>query len=230
VTAGSTATVGASTAFLTEVSVGDYIVSAGQTRKVVTVTDNSNLVVDFPWSAGILVQPFTYQKGIADFRDSTGARVVSIDARGHLTHANPWYALAAITVDFRASSSNVAASAWITPTGRSVTYTKRLTSSALKITYQDTLGTLGQFYDGCQWRVLLDGNQIAYFSEADADMPGTWKMSNAAHQTMVTGLAAGSHTVVVQTRGVRGAWGGGTDQCLMGWNQTGSFLLVEEIQ
>lgn len=224
---------GASTAFLTEVTVGDYIVAAGQTRKVTAVNTNTSLSVDFPWSADLLVVAFTVQKGIAEFRNSAGARVLSIDAKGNLTHASPWYAVSNVTLDVRNNSTFSAAGAWINIAQRSVNYTKRLTSSALKVTYQDSLGTLSAYYGGCQWRILIDGTQLAVFSDADfGDTTHAWRMSNAAHQAISLGLAAGAHTINVQTRGDRLAWGGApnTSECLMGWNQIGSFLLVEEIQ
>ena len=225
--AGATAAVGASTAFLSEVTVGDYIVVGGQTRKVTAVTSDTALTVDFAWSANLLVQAFTKQKGIAEFRNSAGATVLTLDARGNLAEATPWYAVTPGNnlSDVRTNSGVAAAGTWVPLAGRSVTYTKRLTSSALKITYQDTLGTNGPDYAGCSWRILVDGNQVAYFSDADITAPASWRMSNAAHIALVTGLAAGSHTAAVQnSRGTT------TTECLQGWNTAGSYLLVEEIQ
>ncbi|MFO0598071.1 MAG: hypothetical protein U0228_22405 [Myxococcaceae bacterium] len=231
--AGMSDGVGASTAFTSEVTVGDYIVSAGQTRKITAVNSATSITVDFPWSANILVQPYTIQKGIALFQNSAGAAVVSIDAKGNLVQHTPWYAITGISLDYRLNSAIAAAGAWVNVPQRSVTYTKRLTSSALKITYQDSLGMLTQYYQGCNWRFMLDGvTQIQYFSDADVDGPFNWRMSNASHVALVTGLAAGSHTITIQSRGDRGAWasGAGTQECLMGWNTAGSFLMVEEIQ
>jgi hypothetical protein len=131
--------------------------------------------------------------------------------------------------DYRNNASNSGAGAWWNIPNRTLTFTKRYGTSRLKITYQDTLGTLGQYYAGCEWQILLDGNQIAFFSDADGDHPGVqWRMSNASHVAWGAG-AAGQHTVVVQNRGNRGAWGNGTSECLQGWNTVGNFLSVEEI-
>jgi len=130
--------------------------------------------------------------------------------------------------DFRNNSTVTVAGKWIDIPGRAVTFTKRYASSKLRITYQDTLGTLGQYYQGCAWQIVLDGTGIAAFSDADVDGATAWRMSNAAHVAWATG-AAGTHTVTVQNKGDRGAWSTGTTECLSGWNTTGNFLSVEEI-
>jgi hypothetical protein len=130
--------------------------------------------------------------------------------------------------DFRNNSTVTVAGKWIDIPGRSVTFTKRYAASKLRITYQDTLGTLGQYYQGCVWQILLDDAAVAFFSDADTDGATGWRMSNAAHVAWATG-AAGTHTVSVQNKGDRGAWGSGTTECLSGWNTSGNFLSVEEI-
>jgi len=129
----------------------------------------------------------------------------------------------------------VAAQTWVQVTGRELDFTKRYADSLLKITYQDTLGTMGRSYDGCTWRILVDGSQVALFSAGDGERlsgAGHWKMANGAHQTWVEALAAGAHKVTVEARGNRGAWNSdytvGTKECLMGWNTSGNFLSVEE--
>src|SRR5262249_11376516 len=112
---------------------------------------------------------------------------------------------------------------------RVLDFTKQFPNSKLKITYQDTLGALSQFDAGCEWQILLDGNSIAFFSTADLFSNNmSWHMANAAHMAWAN-AAAGNHRIVVQNRGNRGAWGGGTEECLSGWNTTGNFLSVEEI-
>jgi hypothetical protein len=134
--------------------------------------------------------------------------------------------------DQRNNVSSSTAGAWWTVPGRNVAFTKRFTSSKLKITYQDTLGSLSQYYEACEWRIMLDTTQVLYFSTADLDRPTiTWYMENGAHVAWVTNATTGAHAVTVQNRGVatRGAWGTGTTECLMGWNTTGSFISVEEI-
>lgn len=133
--------------------------------------------------------------------------------------------------DVRNNSVASTAGTWWDIPGRSLGFTKRFASSQLRVTYQDTLGTLGQNYDGCRWRILLDGNQISYFSDADVTTTTTtWKMSHAAHVAWAT-AAVGAHTVKVQNMGApgAGAWGPGTTECLQGWNVNGNFLSVEEI-
>lgn len=120
---------------------------------------------------------------------------------------------------------------WWTIPSRALTFVKNRDDTLVKVTYQDTLGTLGQYYDGCEWQILVDGNPVSFFSDGDQDLPSCcfWNMTNAAHQAIVPGLAVGSHSVAVQNRANRGAWTG-TQQCLQGWNTTGNFLMAEELQ
>ena len=119
-------------------------------------------------------------------------------------------------------------SVWVDVPQRVVNFTKRFDNSLLKITYQDTLGTLGSSYSGCNWRILLDGSEISFFSDADLTGAAGWRMSNAAHVVWSTTTAAGTHVVQVQNRGNSGAWTT-TIECLQGWNTSGNFLSVEEI-
>jgi hypothetical protein len=131
--------------------------------------------------------------------------------------------------DIRINANVVAPGTWFDVPNRTLVFTKRSSDSRLRITYQDTLGGHGRFYAGCEWRILLDGSEIMFFSDGDADrVPESWHMSNAAHIAWGSG-AAGNHAVQVQNRGGRGAWGSGTNECLQGWNTTGNFLSVEEI-
>jgi hypothetical protein len=131
--------------------------------------------------------------------------------------------------DFRNNAQVSAALTWWTIPNRTLTYVKQFPNSRLRITYQDTLGTLGQFYAGCEWRILVDNAQVGFFSDADLDTAApSWRMNNAAHVVWAT-PAAGVRTITVQNRGNRGAWGAGTDSCLQGWNTSSNFLSVEEI-
>jgi hypothetical protein len=131
--------------------------------------------------------------------------------------------------DVRVSSTVVPAATWYDVPNRTLSFVKRYADSRLRVTYQDTLGGNGRFYAGCEWRMLLDGGEIMFLSDADADRPpDTWHMSNAAHIAWASG-AAGAHVVQIQNRGNRGAWGAGTNECLQGWNTTANFLSVEEI-
>jgi hypothetical protein len=131
--------------------------------------------------------------------------------------------------DVRNNSTVTQPQAWWTIPNRTLAFTKHYATSKLKVTYQDTLGTYGQFYQGCEWQITLDGAQIAFFSDADGDEQQiSWRMHNAAHIAWAS-AGAGPHTIVVQNRGNRGAWTNGTGECLQGWNTAGNFLSVEEI-
>jgi hypothetical protein len=131
--------------------------------------------------------------------------------------------------DVRTNNDVVPPGVWRDLPHRLLNFTKQFPASKLKITYQDTLGTDGQYFAGCEWRILLDGNTVAFFSDADYEGPMSWRMANAAHVAWAD-APAGSHQVIVQNRGNRGAWSiYGTYECLSGWNTTGNFLSVEEI-
>jgi hypothetical protein len=131
--------------------------------------------------------------------------------------------------DVRLNANVAPPGAWFDPPNRSLSFVKRYADSRLRITYQDTLGGHGRFYQGCEWRMILDGGEISLFSAADADRaPDTWNMANAAHVVWAS-PGAGAHVVQIQNRGNRGAWGQGTNECLQGWNTTSNFLSVEEI-
>jgi hypothetical protein len=132
--------------------------------------------------------------------------------------------------DVRVDSTVAAAGVWTDVAGRTLDFTKQYETSKLRVTYQDTLGALTQYIDGCEWRILLDGVPIAFFSAGDLEAGGVqWRIANAAHMAWAN-AAAGTHRIVVQNRGNRGAWDSNyTRQCLSGWNTTGNFLSVEEI-
>ncbi|MHB8419479.1 MAG: LamG-like jellyroll fold domain-containing protein [Myxococcales bacterium] len=126
---------------------------------------------------------------------------------------------------------NAVTPAWAAIPGRALTFVKNRPDTLVKVTYQDTLGTLGANYDGCEWHILVDGNEVLFFSDGDLTSSTiVWRMANAAHEAIVPGLAAGSHTVTVENRGTNPGWSS-TTQCLMGWNTNNqSFLLAEELQ
>jgi hypothetical protein len=99
-------------------------------------------------------------------------------------------------------------------------------TSKLKITYQDTLGTLAAIFGACQWRIVVDGAEVSNFSDGDMDNSGNtrWRMNNAAHVAWSFRVPAGTHDIHVE--GVRTP---SATECLSGWNTTGNFLSVEEI-
>ena len=132
--------------------------------------------------------------------------------------------------DWRNNSGKSSAGVWTDIPERTLTFTKRFDTSKIKVDYTDTLGTYGQYYSGCNWQVLVDSTQIGFFSDADEDdARHDWSMSHGTHTFWMEGLAAGTHTVKVQNRGSRGAWSGGTSECLQGWNTNGNSLVVEEV-
>src|SRR5262249_6961775 len=57
---------------------------------------------------------------------------------------------------FQLDSTVAGPQVWWNVPSRTVTFTKTFDSSKLKITYQDTLGALTQYIDGCEWRIQLD--------------------------------------------------------------------------
>jgi hypothetical protein len=126
--------------------------------------------------------------------------------------------------DYRNNSSIASANVWWPIPNRSLTFTKRFTASFLKVTYQDTLGALTTDYGTCNWRILLDGNVISQFSDADITAPSSWRMSNASHTAVATGVPIGLHQVRIENQRSTTA-----SECLQGWNTGGNFILVEEI-
>jgi len=98
-------------------------------------------------------------------------------------------------------------------------------TSKLKITYQDTLGTRAQTFNACQWRIVVDGVVVSYFSDGDMDISAfSWRITNSAHSAWAFGVPAGTHDIHVE--GLRTP---SAAECLSGWNTTGNFLSVEEI-
>jgi hypothetical protein len=136
--------------------------------------------------------------------------------------------------DWRNNAAVSPAKTWVPVPQRALAFVKRFEASKLKITFQDTLGTLAANYENCNWRIVLDGKTILQFSDADGDLPATaWKMTNAAHVAWAT-APAGNHKVEVQNQGgARGTWVMGMNECLTGWNTgavgEGGFLSVEEL-
>jgi hypothetical protein len=117
------------------------------------------------------------------------------------------------------------ANLWYQVNGRVVALNKTSNTSKLRITYQDTLGTRSDYYNGCQFRIVLDSTVLAFFSAADYDGPYGWRMTNGSHTAWGINVPAGPHNVRVDFLRATTA----TD-CLAGWNTIGSFLSVEEIQ
>ena len=124
-----------------------------------------------------------------------------------------------INYDHRNGTSN----GWQDIPKRTLVINKLRAKSILRIMYQDTLGTLGTSYAQCHWRILVDGQQVAYFSAADLTAPNAWRMQNATHTALAVGFAAGAHTIKVQNSN------NGAGECLMGWNTSNNFLASEEV-
>lgn len=177
--------------------------------------------------------------GLQGLKGDTGLQgpVGPTGPQGPAGTVTPPSSLITITVgdlpDVRINATNAAATVWQNVPSRTLTFTKQFNSSKLRITYQDTLGALSDYIDGCEWRILLDGNPtpIAFFSAGDLEAgPVEWRIVNAAHVAWAN-AGSGTHTIIVQNRGNRGAWNpvSGTGECLSGWNTNGNFLSVEEI-
>jgi hypothetical protein len=114
---------------------------------------------------------------------------------------------------------------WYELPGRKFTINKVSGTSKLRVTYQDTLGALASIYDACQWKIMVDGQELSAFSAGDLESPATgWRIDNGTRIAWGFGLPAGAHEVKVL--GLRRPHG---TECLSGWNTRGNFLSVEEI-
>ena len=124
-------------------------------------------------------------------------------------------------------TASQAVNTWLPLLNREVILDKTSDSSKLRITYQDTLGAKATTFDACRWRIIIDGFAVvASFSEGDLEIPSFgWRIHNSAHMAWGLGFSAGRHTIKVE--GLRTPSG---TECLSGWNTTGNFLSVEEIQ
>jgi hypothetical protein len=134
------------------------------------------------------------------------------------------FAIATSLPDVRIGQAQTAGS-WYTLPGRSVTINKTSDTSKLRVTYQDTLGSRAGTYNACQWRFMLDGNVMAFFSDSDVEGSIGWRMHNGAHVAWSFNLPAGAHTVRVDALRMPSA-----NECLSGWNNIGNFLSIEEFQ
>jgi hypothetical protein len=105
-----------------------------------------------------------------------------------------------------------------------VSLVKQSDASKLRITYQDTLGTRAQTINACEWRIVVDGAVVSFFSDGDMDISFSWRINNAAHAAWAFSVPAGTHDIHVE--GLRTP---NAAECLSGWNTTGNFLSVEEI-
>jgi hypothetical protein len=77
-----TAITGTATAFTTELLLNNRITAAGETRRIVSITDDTNLEVDLAFSAPLTAEAFTYSIQSAKFGD--GVNYIEIEADGHL--------------------------------------------------------------------------------------------------------------------------------------------------
>ena len=113
---------------------------------------------------------------------------------------------------------------WFPLTKRSLTFGKSSATSKLRIAYQDTLGARASFYNGCQWRIVLDQTIVSFFSDGDLEGTYGWRMHNGTHTAWAFDVPTGQHEVHVEM--LRGQ---NTSDCLSGWNTIGNFFSVEEI-
>jgi hypothetical protein len=132
------------------------------------------------------------------------------------------FAIATSLPDVRITT-NQASGSWFTLPGRSVTINKTSDTSKLRVTYQDTLGARASQHNACQFRFMLDGNVLAFFSAGDVEGAWGWRIQNGAHLAWSFNVPAGAHTVRVD--GLRNT----ATECLAGWNNIGNFLSIEEM-
>jgi hypothetical protein len=72
---------------------------------------------------------------------------------------------------------------------------------------------------------MLDGSTVlSYFTVGDVEGIFGYHMDNGAHTAMWLNVPAGTHQVYVEYQRSMYA-----NECLSGWNSSGSFLSVEEI-
>jgi collagen triple helix repeat protein len=134
------------------------------------------------------------------------------------------FAITGPLTDVRLTSVNQT-NLWTPLLGRVVSLVKVSDTSKLRITYQDTLGSRTTTYNACQWRIIVDGAQVSFFSDGDLDIASfSWRITNGAHVAWSFNVPAGTHDIHVEWLRTPQA-----SECLSGWNTTGNFLSVEEI-
>jgi len=113
---------------------------------------------------------------------------------------------------------------WTNVAARTVSYTKKYSSSVIRVTLSDTLGfyTISQSY-GCLWRLVVNGgttrNMYSHGSSANG-----WRIGA---QTLVWYPSVGTGTSTYQLQDY--VPDGKISSCLNGWSSTHGHLLVEEI-
>ncbi len=81
--AGVTVT-GSSTAFTTQLTIGDTITASGQTQVVTAIASDTSLTVDPGFSPNVTAVAFTYQKPIVKTADSSGNQKFMINSQGNI--------------------------------------------------------------------------------------------------------------------------------------------------
>jgi subtilisin-like proprotein convertase family protein len=194
---------------------------AGVWSIVVKDPKSDGLSSDGKFSWSLAVQTVSSQKV-----EVTGNLVLDkdLDVAGNLRQGGQPlvgnFKYAKIAFDYR---NNNAAAGWVDIPQRTLTYTKVRADSLLRVSYQDTLGTLGTSYAQCMWRFMVDSTVLGAFSAADLSYGAQWRMQSALNSTIVPSITAGSHTIKVQSLNQ------GATECLMGWNTGISYLSVEEV-
>ena len=107
------------------------------------------------------------------------------------------FAIVTSLPDVRLTTANPAGT-WYTLAGRIVSLNKVSASSKLRITYQDTLGTRANYYNSCQWRIVLDNAAtLSSFSAGDLEGAYGWRMQNGAHIAWAFDVPPGLHQIRV---------------------------------
>jgi hypothetical protein len=110
---------------------------------------------------------------------------------------------------------------------RSVVHTKNAAATAVRVTYQDTLGyhMTGHSW-GCRWRLAVDGVAQTYYGSHTSSGTG-WRINPHRLMWVVPGLTAGNHTYTIQADRPNAA---SASECLAGYSSPNNFLLVEEVR
>ena len=102
-----------------------------------------------------------------------------------------------------------------------MTFTKQTAASDLWITYDDTLGwEMIPYGDAASWRLVLDGTALLENRVHSQQFAAPWWIMPYSLQWYLQGIAAGSHTVRIQSVKM-----GGAASTLQGWPEQGLLIL-----
>ena len=135
--------------------------------------------------------------------------------------ASAKYAVARNMPDIRVNSTS-----WTNVASREVTYDKQNENSQLRVTYFDSLGTsMTSQNTACKWRLTMDNNAVGKEQWHHSGAATGWRIWSGPFEWLLSSIPAGSHTFRIQAM-----MGGGTNECLNGWNNGSqeNFFIVQE--